>query len=78
LDDCQFVHSSSRIGLVKIRGITTRSLYKNIKNSLRYPSLIGGLVKSWSTTSLNFTSHHPYIGFTEVDLVNLGFDEDGQ
>jgi hypothetical protein len=78
LDDCQFVHSSSRIGLVKIKEITTRSLYKNIKNSLRYPSLIGGLVKIWSTTSLKVTPLHPYIGFTEVDLVNLRFDEDGQ
>jgi hypothetical protein len=46
-------------------------LYKNIKNSLRYPSLIGGLVKIWSTTSLNFISLHPYIGFTEVDLVKV-------
>jgi hypothetical protein len=50
----------------------------HIKNSLRYPSLIGGLVKNWSTASLNFIPLHPYISFTEVDLVNLRSGKDGQ
>jgi hypothetical protein len=45
---------------------------------VRYPSLIGGLVKIRSTTSLKRIALHPYIGFTEVDLVKLRFGKEGQ